>query len=108
MPGAMPPRPPPLQARLVLIALGSLTIFAWQTCRQHFIIQTSFGSEAGIVGRTNFGELIGCLLKMQNWNVFSGREKNREVINAEMILKLQYSVHMGSEFLYTLCTHFSQ
>ena len=41
---------------------------------------------------------------MQNWNLFSEREKNREVINVEMILKLQYSVHMGSEFLYTLCT----
>ena len=33
----------------------------------------SFGSEAGIVGKTSFGELIRYLLKMQNWNLFSER-----------------------------------
>ena len=50
---------------------------------------SSFGSEAGIVGKTSFGELIRYLLKRQNWNLFSEREKkNREVIDVEMIFKL--------------------
>lgn len=41
------------------------------------------------MGKTSFGELIRYLLKRQNWNLFSEREKkNREVIDVEMIFKL--------------------
>lgn len=66
---------------------------------------SSFGSEAGFVGgliwRINRVSFKNAKLE----TIFRNKgEKNREVMDVEMIVKLQPSVHMCSEFLCILYT----